>query len=171
MRATNRTWLFTPWTREVWLRPRPQEAHGTERYPVRRERSQRRFERRLRDPPRASGSCSPPTRRWACLIRRGPAEGEEARRVAGAVGVRGGAEARAALAAAGVQGGVVGQAAPGAAGALEVRAAEKGVEAPEAERGVEAPEAERTAAECRTRTSTIPRMVSRGPSFRRFPRQ
>src|SRR5437899_11897100 len=72
MRATNRTWLFTPWTREVWLRPRPQEAHGTERYPVRRERSQRRFERRLRDPPRASGSCSPPTRRWACLIRRGP---------------------------------------------------------------------------------------------------
>src|SRR6266699_1777704 len=128
MRATNRTWLFTPWTREVWLRPRPQEAHGTERYPVRRERSQRRFERRLRDPPRASGSCSPPTRRWACLIRRGPAEGEEARRVAGAVGVREVAEARAALA---------------AAGALEVRAAEKVVEAPEAERGVEAPEAER----------------------------
>src|SRR6266581_4140901 len=162
MRATNRTWLFTPWTREVWLRPRPQEAHGTERYPVRRERSQRRFERRLRDPPRASGSCSPPTRRWACLIRRGPAEGEEARRVA-----------------AGVQVVVVEQAAPGAAVALEVRAAEKvveapaaerGVEAPAAERGVEAPEAERTAAECRTRTSTIPRMVSRGPSFRRFPR-
>src|SRR6266566_2859909 len=118
MRATNRTWLFTPWTREVWLRPRPQEAHGTERYPVRRERSQRRFERRLRDPPRASGSCSPPTRRWACLIRRGPAE------------------ARAALAAAGVQVVVVEQAAPGAAVALEVRAAEKVVEAPAAERGV-----------------------------------
>src|SRR5213082_545839 len=156
MRATNRTWLFTPWTREVWLRPRPQEAHGTERYPVRRERSQRRFERRLRDPPRASGSCSPPTRRWACLIRRGPAEGEEARRVAGAVGVREVAEARAALAAAGVQVVVVEK-------VVEAPEAERGVEAPEAERGVEAPEAERTAAECRTRTSTIPRMVSRGP--------
>ena len=91
--------------------------------------------------------------------------------MAGAVGVREVAEARAALAAAGVQVVVVEQAAPGAAVALEVRAAEKVVEAPEAERGVEAPEAERTAAECRTRTSTIPRMVSRGPSFRRFPRQ
>src|SRR5437867_9925761 len=125
MRATNRTWLFTPWTREVWLRPRPQEAHGTERYPVRRERSQRRFERRLRDPPRASGSCSPPTRRWACLIRRGPAEGEEARRVAGAVGGRGGGEGRAALVAAGGQGGGVGQAGPGAAGGRGGRAAEK----------------------------------------------
>src|SRR5437762_8792230 len=122
MRATNRTWLFTPWTREVWLRPRPQEAHGTERYPVRRERSQRRFERRLRDPPRASGSCSPPTRRWACLIRRGPAEGEEARRVAGAVGGREGGGARAALAAGGGQGGVVGEAAAGAGGALGGRA-------------------------------------------------
>src|SRR5437870_13923979 len=113
MRATNRTWLFTPWTREVWLRPRPQEAHGTERYPVRRERSQRRFERRLRDPPRASGSCSPPTRRWACLIRRGPAEGEEARRVAGAVGGRGVGGARAARAAAGVAGGGGGTGGPG----------------------------------------------------------
>src|SRR5439155_17022208 len=80
----------------------------------------------------------------------------------------------------GVQVVVVEQAAPGAAVALEVRAAEKvveapaaerGVEAPEAERGVEAPEAERTPAECRPRTSTFPRMVSRGPSFRRFPRQ
>ena len=80
--------------------------------------------------------------------------------MAGAVGVREAAEARAALAAAGVQVVVVEQAAPGAAVALEVRAAEKvveapeaerGVEAPEAERGVEAPEAERTAAECRTR--------------------
>src|SRR5207302_1414559 len=171
MRATNRTWLFTPWTREVWLRPRPQEAHGTERYPVRRERSQRRFERRLRDPPRASGSCSPPTRRWACLIRRGPAEGEEARRVAGAGGGRDVAGARGALAGAGGQGGGAGQAAPGAAVGLEGGAGESGVEAPEAERGVEAAEAERTAAECRTRTSTIPRMVSRGPSFRRFPRQ
>src|SRR5207237_9130853 len=96
MRATNRTWLFTPWTREVWLRPRPQEAHGTERYPVRRERSQRRFERRLRDPPGASGSCSPPTRRWAGLIRRGPAEGEEAGRVAVGVGPREGGGAAAA---------------------------------------------------------------------------
>src|SRR5437660_10100387 len=143
MRATNRTWLFTPWTREVWLRPRPQEAHGTERYPVRRERSQRRFERRLRDPPRASGSCSPPTRRWACLIRRGPAEGEEARRVAGAVGVREVAGARAALAAAGGQVVVEEQAAPGAAGALGVAAEEQVVEAPVAERVVEALEAER----------------------------
>src|SRR5439155_27185410 len=123
MRATNRTWLFTPWTREVWLRPRPQEAHGTERYPVRRERSQRRFERRLRDPPRASGSCSPPTRRWACLIRRGPAEGEEARRVAGAVGGREGAEARAGLAAAGVKVVVGERAAPGGGGATEGGAA------------------------------------------------
>src|SRR5437667_11788396 len=123
MRATKRTWLFTPWTREVWLRPRPQEAHGTERYPVRRERSQRRFERRLRDPPRASGSCSPPTRRWACLIRRGPAEGEEARRVAGAVGVREVAEARAALAAAGVQVVGVGQGASGAGVGPDVAAA------------------------------------------------
>src|SRR5437870_11509707 len=141
MRATNRTWLFTPWTREVWLRPRPQEAHGTERYPVRRERSQRRFERRLRDPPRASGSCSPPTRRWACLIRRGPAEGEEARRVAGAGGVREVAEARAGLAAAGVQGVVGEQAAPGAGGGPEGRAAEKVVGAPEGGRGVGGTEA------------------------------
>src|SRR5437773_12558710 len=114
MRATNRTWLFTPWTREVWLRPRPQEAHGTERYPVRRERSQRRFERRLRDPPRASGSCSPPTRRWACLIRRGPAEGEEARRVAGGVGVREVAAGGAARVAAGGPVRGVGEAAAGA---------------------------------------------------------
>src|SRR5207249_11713621 len=123
MRATNRTWLFTPWTREVWLRPRPQEAHGTERYPVRRERSQRRFERRLRDPPRASGSCSPPTRRWACLIRRGPAEGEEARRAAGAEGVREGGEARRGLGVAGGDGGRAVEADPGDAGGLEARGA------------------------------------------------
>src|SRR6266704_1575900 len=117
MHATNRTWLFMPWTREVLLPPRPEEALGTERSPVRRGRSQRRFELRLRDPPRAPSSCSPPIPRRACRIRRGPVAGEGGRRVAAAaVGVRGAAEAPAALAAAaGVRGVVAEQAARGAA--------------------------------------------------------
>src|SRR5215472_2256082 len=142
MRATNRTWPFMPWTREASFRPRPEEAPGTGLSLARPERSRRRFARRLRDPHRAPGSCSPPIPRWACLTRRGPV-GEGARRVAAAVGVREAVEARAALAAgvraalaAGVRAVVVEQAARVAAvarvvaGAREVRVAERVVEAP-----------------------------------------
>src|SRR6516225_11170826 len=99
MRATNRTWPFMLWTREALFRPRPEDAPGTERSRARAERSRRRFERQLRDPRRAPGSCSPPIPPWVCLTRRGPVGEEAARRVAAAVGVREAAEVRAALAA------------------------------------------------------------------------
>src|SRR6516162_8524387 len=122
MRATNRTWPFMLWTREALFRPRPQEAPGTERSRARAERSRHRFERQLRDPRRAPGSCSPPIPPWVCLTRRGPAGEEAVRRVAAAVGVREAAEVRAV---------VVEQAAPEAAvarvvaAAREVRVAER----------------------------------------------
>src|SRR5215469_954021 len=168
MRATSPTWLFTPSTRgALWL-PRLGEAPRTERCLLRRERFGRRFEHRfesrLRDPPRVSGSCLPPIPRWACPIRKGLAEGE-ARRVVAVVGALEAAGAPVALAAAGEEGPAVAaeQAAPGAVeqvavGAREVRVAERVVEARGAER----------AAECRIPTSTIRRTISRGPSFRLF---
>src|SRR5215472_1544858 len=182
MRATNRTWPFMPWTREAWFRPRREEAPGTERSLARAEQSRRRFERRLRDSHRAPGSCSPPIPPWACLTRRGLVGEERARRAAAAaVGVREAAEVRAALAAevraalaaaalaAGVLAAVVEQAAPGAAVARVVAGARE-VRAVAPERVVEVP-AERVAAERQTQTFTIQRIVSRGPSFRRFPRR
>src|SRR5215472_5803232 len=155
MRATNRTWPFMPWTREAWFRPRREEAPGTERSLARAEQSRRRFERRLRDSHRAPGSCSPPIPPWACLTRRGLVGEERAR--------------RAAALAAGVLAAVVEQAAPGAAVARVVAGARE-VRAVAPERVVEVP-AERVAAERQTQTFTIQRIVSRGPSFRRFPRR
>ena len=155
-----------PSTRGALLRPRPGEVPGTERSLVRRERFRRRFEHRFesprRDLPRVSGSCLPLIRRWACLIRSIRAEGE-ARRVAGVVGIQGEAGARVALAAAEVPAVVAELAVPAAVevvgtGARGVRAAARVVGARVAER----------VAERRTPTSTIRRILSRGPLFRLF---
>ena len=114
--------------------------------------------------------CSLPIRRWACLIRRSPVEG--AHRAAAVAGVLEAAVAQAAL--------VAGAEVPEAQAVPAVVVEPAGPEAAVVAAGApEAPVvaavapvvrgAERVvAAERRTRTSTIQRIVSRGPSFRLF---